>query len=32
MPYRETLVAPISDWGTENKKLEGATSCESVMI
>lgn len=32
MPYRETLVAPVSVWGTENKKLEGATSCESVMI
>lgn len=32
MPYRETLVAPISDWGTENKKLEDTTSCESVMI
>lgn len=28
MPYRETLVAPISVWGAEKKKLEGATSCD----
>ena len=32
MLYRETLVAPISVWGAEKKKLEGATSCESVIV
>lgn len=32
MPQRVTAGAPASVLEAENKKLEGATSCESVII
>lgn len=32
MTQRETTVAPISALRAENKKAEGATSCEPIII
>ena len=31
MPQRVTAVAPIAVLGAKNKKLEGATSCNSMI-